>query len=136
MRLDGASSPQIAAALGITRKTAWKLVRDALAETKEVISERTEELRAIEHERIEGYIAQLRPMALAGDLGAHRALLRWHERLARLLALDLQPETSGPESPSFVIDVRLPDQREEPAIEGVWHDASPLALEASGDDED
>ncbi len=92
MRLDGASSPDIARALGVSRTTAWRLIDDALRARREEIAERTEALRAIEHERIEQYIGQLRPLALAGDLGAHRALLRWHERLARLLDLDLQRE--------------------------------------------
>lgn len=96
MRMGGASSPQIAAALGISRTTAWKLVSESLAETKHLIAERTEELRALEHARYERYIASLAPLALDGDIAAHRALVRWHERLAKLLDLDLgQGETSA-----------------------------------------
>jgi hypothetical protein len=83
------------------------------------------ELRALEHERYEGYIAQLRPLALAGDLGAHRALLRWHERLAKLLNLDLRPEEiGGPQV--FLVDTRKPWEREE-SVEGEWE---PVGLPA------
>lgn len=118
LRLEGKSSPLIAAELGITRETVWKLLTEALGDRAKEITERTDELRAIEHERIEGYIGQLRPMALAGDLGAHRALLRWHERLAKLLALDLEREVVQQDPTIFVVDMRTPNQRKAAAEAG------------------
>ncbi len=115
LRIAGASSPRIAAVLGISRSQVWRLLSGALADRQDEIGEKTELLRAIEAERIEGYIAQLRPLALAGDLAAHRALLRWHERLARLLALDLDREVEEGQEPVVIrIEMRLPGDRGEP----------------------
>ena len=129
MRVDGASSPVIAAALGVSRGTAWRLISEALQVRKEEATERTEELRALEHERYEGYIAQLRPLALAGDLGAHRALLRWHERLAKLLNLDLRPEEiGGPQV--FVVNTALPPEVMGETVEGEWE---PVGLPPSAE---
>lgn len=117
MRIAGKSSVEIGEALGVTRKTAWKLIVDAMEQRREEIAEAGDTLRAIETERCEEYIASLRPAALGGDPAAHRALLRWHERLAKLQALDLQKEPSeGPQV--VVIDSRYPWQREEPPIDG------------------
>ena len=52
---------------------------------------------------------------MGGDLAAHRALLRWHERLARLLALDLEHREEGSEPTLYVIDMRPPDERTDAA---------------------
>jgi DNA-binding CsgD family transcriptional regulator len=122
MRIEGASSPEIARALNVSRQTAWRLISGALAERKAEIAERTEELRAIEHERYEQYIEKLRPMALAGDLGAHRALLRWHERLAKLLNLDLR-EDDVSTAPRFVVNVGIPEMPEPPeTVDGTFEE--------------
>lgn len=134
LRIAGRSSPEIGRELGVSRETAWKLIREALTARREEIAERTEELRAIEHERIESYITQLRPLALAGDLGAHRALLRWHERLARLLDLDLTRELVQ-EVPEIHVHFATPDERAEAPVEGEFEVVVPAALEA-GDSED
>jgi len=110
LRIGGRSSVEIATELGVSRVTAWRLVSEALAARREEITERTAELRAIEHERIEQYIAHLRPLALAGDMAAHRALLRWHERLARLLDLDLRREEQV-EPPQINVIFATPAER-------------------------
>lgn len=134
MRIAGKSSVEIGEALGVTRKTAWALIRDAMEQRREEIAEGAETLRAIETERCEGYIASLREAALAGDTAAHRALLRWHERLAKLQGLDVQRD--APEGPQvFLVETRPPWLRGE-VIEGESVDASDLpALGDGGDGE-
>lgn len=129
LRIAGHSSPEIGRQLGVSRETAWKLIREALTARREEIAERTEELRAIEHERIEEYIAQLRPRALAGDMAAHRALLRWHERLARLLDLDLQREEIVPDVKIEVL-FESPDRREsrEAPVDAEFEEVLPREL--------
>jgi transposase len=134
LRVEGRSSVEIAAELGVSRVTAWRLVSEALAARREEIADRTEELRAIEHERIEEYIGQLRPRALAGDMAAHRALLRWHERLARLLDLDLRREERE-EDVTFNVIFATPAERSSPGgaetIDGEI--VEPLGLTAGED---
>ena len=119
LRVAGRSTPEIAAELGINRTTAWRLVRDALAVRKEEIAERAEELRAIEDARYEQYIASLRPKALEGDYAAHRALLRWHERKAKLLGLDLREDADT----GLNITVNaVPPWLREPAVDGEFEE--------------
>lgn len=112
LRLEGLSTPEIAERMGVHRATAWKWVAAAVEATKAEIAECGAELRAIEVERITGYLQALRPGVEAGDPAAHRAALGWHQRLAKLQGLDLQVDApSGPQV--IVVDARRPWERGE-----------------------
>lgn len=126
LRKLGMSTPEIAARLGVNRKTAWAYVSEAVTATRVEIAEHGAELRAIEVEKIAGYLAHLRGGLEAGDPAAHRAALGWHQRLAKLQGLDLQVDApSGPQV--IVVDARRPWERGE-VIDG---DAAGLVSEAA-----
>lgn len=119
LRLAGVGVCQIADELRINRVTVWRYLDGALKQRKQEIVEGAETLRAIEAEMIDQYIASLRPQALAGDLGAHRALLRWHERRARLLNLDLR-EDDAQTAPQIIINTSIPGLGE--TIDGTYEE--------------
>lgn len=121
--MAGVGVRQIAEHLGVNRVTVWRYLDGALQQRKKEIAEGAETLRAIEAEMIDGYIASLRPKALEGDLGAHRALLRWHERRARLLNLDLGEDKSA--SPvQIIVNTGIPDLPE--TVDGTYEEMPAL----------
>lgn len=129
LRIEGASSVEIAAALGVSRVTAWRLVSAALADLKAEIDESSETLRAIEAGRLNAITEILWPRVLDGDLKAIDRVLRARESFRRLTGLDLvhEPVTQGPPATYVLasgdvslvppgvswIDTRLPSQRPE-----------------------
>lgn len=119
LKRAGMGNVAIAAELGCDRVTVWRLIREALEETGKEIAENAEALRSLEYERIERYISSLEAKAMAGDYQAHRALLRWHERLAKLLNLDLaEPEQQGANITVIAVPPWMRDEPQGEVIEG------------------
>lgn len=88
LRRMGKSYHEIAAALGMGRSQAHKLVQDGLAEARAQVAADAAELRAEEVSRLDAMLAGLWPDARRGHLGAVDRVLRLMERRARLLGLD------------------------------------------------
>jgi DNA-binding CsgD family transcriptional regulator len=137
MRIEGASTPQIAAALGISRSGAWRLLDGALAKLSAEIRDETEQLRAIQHARLERAVADVTPKAEAGDMSAYRVLVRLLEAEARLLGLNLEQPPAGEMVASIEILYSTPSQRGE-VVDGEFTEVAPPALgsgEAADPDE-
>jgi DNA-binding Lrp family transcriptional regulator len=88
MRRQGRTYQQIADALGVSRRTAWRRVQAALAErARETVGDRDaligEQLAYIESV-LDGHL----PKAVRGDARSAEVVLRALERHARLLGLD------------------------------------------------
>jgi post-segregation antitoxin (ccd killing protein) len=113
LKAAGWSTPAIAKELSIDRATAWKYVRDGLAETVADIHGDAGTYRAIQHERIEAAIGAVMPQVLDGNLGAVDRLVKLLAREGALMGLDL----------------RAPDQ-----VEQHLHvHANPVAADADSD---
>lgn len=136
MRIAGSSSAEIAEALKIHRSSVWRMLEEALADRRREIAEGTETLRALENAAIDEYIQSLRPAALAGDPAAHRGLIRWHERRARLNDLDLQREIEQavPEVHVHFAVPPLPPEPGQTVEDGEFEVVEPRAIEAGGTD--
>lgn len=137
MRIAGARTSAIAEAIGVSRQHVSKILTRALAVQVAETTERAEEWRAIQAARIEERIADLMPRAKAGNAAVDRALVRYFERQAKLLSLDLQREVEGQEPVVFRVEMRLPGERDEPPdiIEVSEFEEIPEAPEAGGGEE-
>ena len=102
-RIAGHTYAQIGAEFGVTAARAYAVVSEHLDACRKEATERAEELRQIELERLDKLLAVVGPMAEAGDLAAVDRLLRIQERRsaylgldaprAQLVAVDARPDT-------------------------------------------
>lgn len=85
LRKKGNTYQQIADELGVSRKTAWKHVTQALKELAEETKETAEELRTIEHQRLElQYQTAWEAYAVAKDQGDPQAMARLLETIRKI----------------------------------------------------
>lgn len=94
LRRGGASYRDIARQLGVSTTRAWELVGDALGAVE---VDAVDRLRQIESERLDAAQMALWPRVATGDPRAVDAFVRLSARRARLLGLDLQPDTAIPD---------------------------------------
>lgn len=92
LRQAGQDYRTIAAALGISRQTAFCDVRKCLQEIREDHKEEREELVGIEVERLDRMLAVAMKTALAGDLGAMDRVLKIGQQRCDLLGLWAEKE--------------------------------------------
>jgi AcrR family transcriptional regulator len=91
LRADGKSMPEIARELGVTVPAVYRSLERALKARAVDISERADELRAFEAERLNAAAEKLWPRVKEGDPRAQDTWLRNRQRYAALLGLDLKP---------------------------------------------
>lgn len=112
--MSGMTFAAIGAELGVTYQAVQQAVTRSLEITKADISEKADELRAMEAEKLDALSAVLWPKVLAGDLRATDRWLRAREAYRRLNGLDLRPEMDQQVPQVVVIDTRPPWSRDEP----------------------
>ncbi len=88
LRRMGKGYIEIAAALGIGKSQAHRLVQAGLTDARAQISGEADELRAEELSRLDGMMSGVWPAARKGSVGAIDRVLRIMERRSRLLGLD------------------------------------------------
>lgn len=91
LRIEGYTQDQIAEALGVTQPTVCRMIKRAL---KERTTMGADELRRLEHERMESLHAEMWRYAKKGDTAAASVVTRLMERRAKLHGLDA-PQVSG-----------------------------------------
>ena len=84
----GRGYTEIAAALGIGKSQAHRLVKTALAECVEAVTAEATQLKAEELSRLDGMLSGIWVEARKGHLGAIEKVLKIMERRAKLLGLD------------------------------------------------
>ncbi|NLV40573.1 MAG: hypothetical protein GXY15_05015 [Candidatus Hydrogenedentes bacterium] len=99
LRIKGLTFAGIGDTLGVDTSTAYRYVRDALAETLAECAELAEHLRELENQRLDEMQAALWEKALAGVFPAADRVLRIMERRAKLNGLDA-PQKIAPTDPS------------------------------------
>lgn len=103
LRAAGETRDDIAEKLGVHPVTAWKYIRDAIAELPR---EPAEEVRALELERLDAMQAALWPQALRGEVQAIDRVLKIMERRARYLGLDEQVSQAPPDEQATRVPLR------------------------------
>ena len=93
MRKRGANYREIAAALGVGLTTAHRYVTAELDELRAETRASAEQLRDLELERLDQYLARLQPKIEDGDEKAIATALRVQERRAKLTGLDAPQRT-------------------------------------------
>lgn len=88
LRRMGKGYVEIAAALGIGKSQAHRLVKSGLADARAQISAQADELRSEEISRLDAMLSGLWADARKGNAGAVDRVLKIMERRARLLGLD------------------------------------------------
>lgn len=89
MRIQGATFPQIAQALGYnSRQAAWADYQAALRDAAAEYDDDVADARTFELERVDAIIAKAWEFADLGDIKALDVLLRCTDRRAKLLGLD------------------------------------------------
>jgi hypothetical protein len=90
LRIASYSYREIAAEMGIDVKTAHDLVSSSLRDSVERRNERSDELRVIEVERLDGMLRRLYPLATAAypDMAAVDRVLRISKRRCEIMGLD------------------------------------------------
>ena len=109
LRKSGATLHQIAAQTGVSHEQARKDIERAFADLLAEQNAKTEELRAMELERLERMHLALWKQALEGHHGAIDRLLRIAERRAKLLGLDAPAKVAhtDPEGRAVAFNVLL-----------------------------
>ena len=105
LRIAGASYRQIAAALGVSQKTAYYDVQGALGTLDAVVAVKAERLRDLEAARLDRLNAALAPGIKAGQPAAVFAAVKIMERRAKLLGLDAPTTITGPEGGAVAIRI-------------------------------
>ena len=109
LRRKGKPYRAIATELSCSLDTAWTDVQDVLAEANTLSSERAEELRGLEVERLDGYLRDLQPEIDGEDkslkLRAISIALDVSARRAKLLGIDVQP--TGPSAADIIAHAAL-----------------------------
>lgn len=108
LRRSGASYTEIAAAIGLSRSHAHRLVSLALADARESVATNADELRAEELSRLDALLSSLWAAARRGQLGAVDRVLKIMERRARMLNLDVQPAARGSAAGVFAGAIGVP----------------------------
>jgi len=93
LRKRGMSYRQIGQELGVSRNTAHKYVTAELDELRAETRASAEQLRDLELERLDQYLARLQPKIDDGDEKAIATALRVQERRAKLTGLDAPQRT-------------------------------------------
>jgi hypothetical protein len=88
LRRMGKGYTEIAAALGIGKSQAHRLVQAGLHDAREQIMASADDLRSEEISRLDGMLSGLWPDARKGNQGAVDRVLKIMERRAKLLGLD------------------------------------------------
>ena len=88
LRKRGMSYRQIGQELGVSRNTAHRYVTEELDELRAETRASAEQLRDLELERLDQYLARLQPKIEDGDEKAIATALRVQERRAKLTGLD------------------------------------------------
>lgn len=88
LRRMGKGYAEIAAAIGIGKSQAHRLVKAGLEDAREQIGAESDELRTEEVSRLDGMLSGLWPDARKGHLGAVDRVIKIMERRAKLLGLD------------------------------------------------
>lgn len=109
LRLTGATFKQIAAALGVSKATAFRIVDGQLLEAARRRDRAADTLIALEEARLDALQAALWPAAMAGDPKPVQQILGIMKRRATLLGLDLtlQDQHGDAEQIVVVIDPAL-----------------------------
>lgn len=94
LRRMGKGYSEIAAALGIGRSQAHRLVQSGLADAVAQVSAEADELRAEEVSRLDAMLSGLWPDARRGQHAAVDRVLRIMERRAKMLGLDAPTKVS------------------------------------------
>lgn len=103
LRAKGNSRDEIAAELDVHPVTAWRYIRDAIAELPR---EPAEEVKALELERLDAMQAALWPKALRGNVTAIDRVLKIMERRAKYLGLDEQTSAAPPDESGGGVPLR------------------------------
>jgi len=104
LRKRGMSYRQIGQELGVSRNTAHKYVTAELDELRAETRASAEQLRDLELERLDQYLARLQPKIEDGDEKAIATALRVQERRAKLTGLDAPQRTEVTIGGESVID--------------------------------
>ena len=104
LRKRGMSYRQIGQELGVSRNTAHKYVTAELDELRAETRVSAEQLRDLELERLDQYLARLQPKIEDGDEKAIATALRVQERRAKLTGLDAPQRTEVTIGGESVID--------------------------------
>lgn len=86
LRIGGANLLEIARAVGVSKTSAHRYLKEALAELKALTAEAAEEVRDLDLERMDGIWRELWPKR--ADPRVADTLIRLLERRAKLLGLD------------------------------------------------
>jgi hypothetical protein len=103
LRRSGLGFAEVGAAMGVTKQTAHRWVKQELRELSEAIREQAEELRAEEADRLNAAAAAIWPAVLKGQLRAQEVFIKNRARYADLLGLDLAPDREPPAPPQILI---------------------------------
>jgi len=116
LRASGANFREIARALDISVSTAHSLLHKAIAQRREELGLKTDELVEVEVARCDQLQLAVWPKAIKGDTRAIAAALKVMERRARLLGLDAaqKVEHSGKGGGVMVLPALEPEP-DEPA---------------------
>ena len=104
LRKRGMSYRQIGQELGVSRNTAHRYVTEELDELRAETRASAEQLRDLELERLDQYLARLQPKIEDGDEKAIATALRVQERRAKLTGLDAPQRTEVTIGGESVID--------------------------------
>lgn len=99
LRKQGLSYRRIGAALGVSGKTAFTDVMDALADLAELQRGKAEDVLKLELERLDDLLFSMYAQAKRGDQGAVDRILRIMDRRSRYLGLDA-PQKIAPTDPT------------------------------------
>lgn len=89
LRKRGASYDQIGKAIGVTKVTAFRYVKQYLAELRESVLDSQQDLILLEMQRLDAmFMEAFSQVKKAGDLKAIDACLKVMERRAKLLGID------------------------------------------------
>jgi len=132
LRIKGLSFPAIAAELSASVGGVHAALERALAKTVEQIAERAGEYRALELERFETISEKLWPACIAGDLQAIDRYIRLHDRMAKLLGIDLKEDVTIQTGPQVVL-ASFPWERSPETIDGTV--AEVTSIEAPTEEE-
>jgi predicted transcriptional regulator len=92
LRKSGATYEQIGKQLDVSKATAWRYVKEAVAEAREEVRESAQELIEIETQRLDAMLVPMLKRAVEGSEKAVMAVLKIQERRAKYLGLDTPAE--------------------------------------------
>jgi len=114
MTKQGFSPSIIGKQLGITRVSVYRAVRAALRDLPRLPAE---ELRQLEGQRLDEYLARLAPRILKGDCRAIEVAVKIAERRSKLFGLDVAPELLAVAAPVVIVRAIPDGYMDIPAIE-------------------